>query len=248
MRHNYMFFGKKKPEYYHGLLMKADIGLHEQIAHKLRKLVPQSGAKILDYGAGEGALSERLSDMGYTVTAVDTDRASFKCRSANFEQVNFDDPEEFSRFVAKNESTFDVVISVEVIEHVQDQWGYVRQLMKLVRPSGLVLITTPHTTSWLSRFMFFFTGQFSSFDSHGLTYGHISPLSPWELNLIMEGCGAQDVLIEPAGTLPPLYLVPTREVLINLMVLPFRFFMRGLVDGWCVMVTARKPSQSATAG
>lgn len=136
--------------------MKADTGLHEEIAHKLRKPVPRCGASILDCGAGEGALSERLTDMGYIVTAIDIDYAAFKCKGATFEQVNFDDPEGFPRYVARNESTFDVVISVEVVEHVQDQWGYVRQLMQLVRPSGLLLLTTPHTTSWLSGFKFFY--------------------------------------------------------------------------------------------
>ena len=237
-----IFIGRKKPEYYKGLLMKADTGLHEQIADKLKTLVPAGGA-VLDLGAGEGALSARLSDAGYVVTAVDVDRESFRAENVEFEKIDFDDPGQFTAFVNRNDSRFDAVLGIEVIEHIQDQWTYVRQLMKLVKPGGVLLITTPHTTSWISRFMFFFTGQFSSFDAHGLTYGHISPISPWELRLIMDSCGARDVVIEPAGTLPPLYLVPTREALVNLAVLPFRPFMRGLVDGWCVMVTARRPRQ-----
>ncbi len=241
---NKVFIGKKRPEYYNGLLMKADTGLHAQIANKISELSLPHGAKVLDYGAGEGALSERLSDMGYKITAADTDIDAFKCSKAVFDQVDFDNEKEFSNFIAKNTGQFDVVISVEVIEHVQDQWGYVRQLMSLVKPSGYLLITTPNTTSWLSRFQFFFKGQFCSFDDHGLKYGHINPISSWELSLMIRRCGAQDIDIQSAGTLPLLYLAPNRQLLIGLLVLPFRLFMRGIVDGWCVMATAQKPTQS----
>jgi SAM-dependent methyltransferase len=235
-----MFVGRKRPEYYRDLLIKADTGLHQQIGRKIQTLVPDGG-RALDVGAGEGALCARLSDMGYVMTAIDVDRASFKCEGVEYQQIDFDKAGEFDAFVARNESRFDAVLGVEVIEHVEDQWNYVRKMMKLVKPSGVLLITTPNITSWLSRFSFFFRGKFYSFDEHGLTYGHISPISPWELNLILQRCGAQDIVLEAAGTLPAVYLVPNREILMNMFILPFRPFMRGLVDGYCVMATARKP-------
>lgn len=237
---NMIFVGRKRPEYYRGFLMKADTGLHEQISDKLLSAVPPP-ARILDLGAGEGALSARLKDIGYSVVAVDVDGSSFKCSGVAFEQINFDEPGHFNKFSERNESAFDAVLSIEVIEHVEDQWTYVRQLLRMVKPLGMLLITTPNISSWLSRFLFFFTGKFSSFDDHGLTYGHINPISAWELGLMLERCGAKDIVMSPAGTLPMLYLVPTRELLINLVVLPFRPFMRGLIDGWCLMATALKP-------
>jgi SAM-dependent methyltransferase len=236
-----IFWGPKRAEEYGGLLVMADPGLHGQIATKVRDLVP-TGGKVLDLGAGEGALSLRLKDLGYEVTAVDVDADTFRAEDVTFEQVDFDDSHAFERLVERYDSTFDAVLGVEVIEHVQDQWRYARQLIRLARPGGFVVVTTPNTSSWLSRFLFFFKGQFSSFDDHGLTYGHISPISAWELELVLTRCGLTGVSIESAGTLPPLYFVPTREALISLVVLPLRPFMHGLIDGWCLMATGRRPS------
>lgn len=238
----YAFFGKKKAQYYKGLLIKADYGLHEQIAEKIQAEVA-IGSKILDLGAGEGALSSRLSDLGYEVTSADKNSEDFKCKKSKFSCINFDSSEEISRFVADHEGKFDAVLGVEVIEHVQDQWQYVRQLMKMAKADGLVLITTPNTSSWLSRAQFFFTGRFHQFADADLSYGHINPLSPWELSLILRESGATDVSISPCGTLPPIYLTGFNKLsLLNLMILPIRPLMRGLLDGWCVMATARKPA------
>lgn len=235
-----IFIGRKQPQYYNGLLIKADLGLHEQIAAKIKTEVPPGG-KILDLGAGEGALSARLSDLGFQVTAADKDQENFKCTQANFSRINFDSPEEIAQFVAQHEGEFDAVLGIEVIEHVQDQWQYVRQLMRMAKKGGLVLITTPNTASWISRLLFFFTGRFHQFADDDLSYGHISPISPWELALILRELGANKVSISPAGTLPPIYITGLNKLtILNLLILPIRLVMSGILDGWCVMATARK--------
>ena len=223
------------------MLIKADLGLHQQIAKKICESIPIS-SMLLDFGAGEGALSARLSDLGYQITSADKDEDNFKCKQISFARIDFDNPDEIARFVVKHENIFDAVLGVEVIEHVQNQWQYVRQLMKMVKPGGMILITTPNTTSWLSRLVFFFTGRFHQFSDSDLSYGHINPISPWELSLILREVGAVDIHISTAGTLPPLYLTGFNKVsLISFLLLPIRPFMRGIIDGWCVMATARKP-------
>jgi cyclopropane fatty-acyl-phospholipid synthase-like methyltransferase len=237
-----IFLGPKKVERYNGMVIKADLHLHEQIADRIRSQVAV-GRHVLDLGAGEGALSARLVDLGYQVTAVDKDEASFKCSEVTFRRVDFDQPAEVSAFVDEFGSEFDAVLGIEVIEHVKDQWQYVSQLMRLVKPGGLILITTPNTSSWLSRLQFFFTGRFHQFGNSDLSYGHISPVTSWELDLILRRSGAVDINIQSAGTLPALYLTGfNRMSILNVFVLPLRFLMRGMLDGWCVMATARRPS------
>ncbi len=234
------FIGRKQIQYYKGLVIKADLGLHDQVAEKIRTEVAP-GARILDWGAGEGALSARLADLGFRVTAADKDQANFKCTQADFSCVDFDSPEEIAQFVQGHEGAFDVVLGIEVIEHVHDQWQYVRQLMRMAKRGGVILITTPNTASWLSRLLFFFKGRFHQFGDGDLSYGHISPISPWELEVILRESGGSQVSIVPAGTLPPIYLTGlNKSALLNLMILPMRFLMSGPLDGWCVMATARK--------
>lgn len=237
----FVFLGRKKPEYYNGILIKADTGLHAQVANTIQELVKGQKVSILDCGAGEGALASRLTDLGHKVTAIDIDEEAFRCPQAEFKKINFDDPSDFENFVKSNENKFDVVVSTEVIEHIEDQWGYARQLRKMLKPGGHMVITTPNTASYMSRFDFLRKGQFQSFNDHGLTYGHISPITPWELNLILSRCDLENVIVKPAGTLPPLYLVPTREIIKSLIMLLARPFMRGLINGWCTMATAQKP-------
>ena len=234
------FIGKKKAQSYKGLLVKADEGLHEKIAEEILHRVPKGGI-ILDLGAGEGALSERLFDLGYHVVAADKDPRNFRCRSAKFTEIDFDSSSELENFVSSHEKTFDAVLGVEVIEHVKNQWQYVKQLVRMTKPGGLILITTPNTTSWLSRFIFLISGRFHQFSDGDLSYGHISPITPWELNMIMSDSGVDNITVASAGTLPPIYITGLNKLLIiNFFALLVRPFQKGIIDGWCIVVSGRK--------
>ena len=234
------FFGKKKKDFYNGILIKADLELHEQIVEKILSEVP-SGGTILDMGCGEGALSERLSDLGYVVVATDKDADSFKSTKATFIRLNFDSANEIIEFSLEHKGKFDAVLGVEVIEHVQDQWQYTRQLMSLVKKGGFILITTPNTSSWLSRLIFLFSGRFHQFSDEDLSYGHISPISAWELELILKDSDASQIDISSAGTLPPIYITGfNKSSFLSILSLPLRLLMKGIIDGWCIMATARK--------
>lgn len=242
----YFYFGRKLPQYYNNLLIKADLGLHEQIAETLVPLVPPQ-SRILDMGAGEGAMSERLADLGFNVVAADVNKAEFKSEKASFVCIDFDSNDAIETFVQEHENGFDAVIGIEVIEHVEDQWRYTRQILKMVKPGGIVLITTPNTTSWLSRTLYFITGRFHQFLDDDLKYGHISPVSEWELELMLKRAGALEVNITPAGTLTPIYFSAEKPISIlligflSMLLLPFRLVMSGTIDGWCIMSVARKP-------
>lgn len=112
----------------------------------------------------------------------------------------------------------------------------------MLKQDGLLLITTPNITSWLSRFIFLFNGRFHQFADGDLQYGHIAPITPWELNVICNEKNLQNVEIEEAGTLPPIYFTGINKLFIlNLLALLLRPFMKGYLDGWCIMLTARKP-------
>ena len=243
---NLLHWGHKPVQFYQGLMIKADLGLHAQIAQMLRRELP-GGGLVLDLGAGEGALCARLADLGYRMVAADKKADDFKCSRAAFECLDFDRPKEIEAFVAANEGRFDAVLGIEVIEHVQDPWQYARRLLRMARPGGLVLVTTPNTTSWLSRLQFLFTGRFHQFGPADLRYGHINPMTPYELEQVLSAAGAHELRVTPAGTLPPLYLSGIdRVTAFSLLALLLRPFMRGAVlDGWCVMATGRKPIRDA---
>lgn len=241
LNNRYFFVGKKELEYYSDLLIRADKGLHEQIAQTLQQKAG-AGASVLDMGTGQGALAARLHDLGYKVTAVDTNVDDYlvKGQDIEFRQLNFDDADELDGFIDENESGFDVVCGVEVIEHVENPWSYVRGLVRLAKPGGLVLITTPNTTCWLSRLHFLLSGTFLHFQKDSLAHGHINPVSSFELNLIMERTGLQEIEIRPAGTLPPVYCSGLKNTIASLLALVFRPVQSGILNGWCVIATGKK--------
>jgi cyclopropane fatty-acyl-phospholipid synthase-like methyltransferase len=239
--------GRKKPEYYDGLLVKADLGLHQQIAAAVEQTVP-AGGRVLDLGAGAGALSARLRDLGYTVVAADVDQHSFQARGVEFVALDFDDVAAVRGFTEQHAGEFDAVLGIEVIEHVEDQWAYVRGLAAMVRPGGAVVLSTPNITSWLSRLHFLRTGRFHQFDDADLSYGHISPITSRSLRIVLERCGLTVQLMEPAGTLPPLYVGDRTSGLKSLLALPLRPFQHGMLDGWCVLTVATRARQDPPPG
>jgi 2-polyprenyl-3-methyl-5-hydroxy-6-metoxy-1,4-benzoquinol methylase len=238
---SFIKFGSKKADYYKGILIKADSGLHTQVMSVLTDSVPRS-ATILDMGAGEGAMSQRMFDFGYKVVATEIDKENFKAKGPEFIQINFNDTNQMTAFVENRKGFFDVVICMEVIEHVENAWKYIRLLKKVLKNSGKLIVTTPNIASWLSRFFFMFTGTFLSFnDQTANEYGHVSPISPWELQLIFKREGFQNIKTLDGGFLPSVWI--TSSFLITISVLLsffFRPFMKGNSRGWCVIIVGDK--------
>jgi SAM-dependent methyltransferase len=234
-----IYIGKKQKQYYKNILMMVDLGMHEQIFEEVVKLV-QSGSKILDLGCGEGALSQRLVDNGYMVTSVDKNPSYFKCQGSDFVEIDFDKKDQLDAFIVKNENTFDAVIGIEVIEHVENQWEYIRGLKMMCKKDGHIFVSTPNIQSWLSRFNFVRNGRFHQFSDIDLEYGHISPLTQWELSVIAKGLGLQVVRSIGIGTLPTFYFTSLKTVVASFIALILRPFMTGQLNGWCVLTVFKK--------
>jgi len=229
----------KPNKYYKGIRIMADTDLHDQLTAIIDAFLPK-GSRILDFGAGEGALSQRLYDKGYQVYSVDADQERFRART-EFERLDFDNSADISSFVRKHCESFDLVLGIEVIEHLENPWQFMRNLGDLVKSGGWILISTPNITSWFSRVSFFFKGRFHQFDDADRDYGHINPISEDELKLI---CGRSGLLIEkivPGGWLPRLWLNPSpKGLLFNLFGFLGSFFMKGAWDGWCLIALIKK--------
>ncbi len=235
--------GVTKPlDRYGDMLIMADRGLHGQIAALVAATLPK-GARILDFGAGQGALSQRLHDLGYSVLAVDIDAAQFKA-GVPFEALDFNRPDQVAAFHARHQGQFDLVLGVEIIEHIENPWQYVRDLKNLTKPGGWIIISTPNITSWFSRLVFLLQGRFHQFEDHDYSYGHINPVTAAELRYICERTGLTVERIQPGGWLPRLWLTanPVR-LLFHLIGFALSFGMRGMKSGWCIIALIRNPER-----
>lgn len=89
----------------------------------------------------------------------------------------------------------DAVAAVEVIEHLENPRAFFRELIRLVKPGGTVLVTTPNQRSFLSLLTLVVKGRFSAFqDVH--YPAHLTALLEIDLRRIAAECGLADVVVK----------------------------------------------------
>lgn len=229
--------------YYNGILMRANPALHEE-AFKLLSRVAPAGSRVIDVGSGQGAFAARLSDHGYSVTCVDNNPDDFRAKDVDFIAVDFDVPAQVEDFKKIHHERYDVAVGMEVIEHVENPWEYCRFLLSLVRPGGIVLLTTPNAESAHSRIELLFTGLFAHFNKEDRERsGHINPLTFHEMHVIADGIGAET--LEARAICPLPWLIVSRRpstVLKSLFSSALRPFMGKNARGDIICFVLKKPS------
>ncbi|GLR71844.1 bifunctional 2-polyprenyl-6-hydroxyphenol methylase/3-demethylubiquinol 3-O-methyltransferase UbiG [Agaribacter marinus] len=104
--------------------------------------------RILDLGCGGGLVSEALAKRGATVIGIDASEVSVQVakRHAIKSGLEIDYRNVLARELIAANELFDVVINAEVIEHVSDQKGLVKDCAKLTKPNGIVVLATLNRT------------------------------------------------------------------------------------------------------
>jgi 2-polyprenyl-6-hydroxyphenyl methylase/3-demethylubiquinone-9 3-methyltransferase len=107
---------------------------------------PLSGRSALDVGCGAGLLCEPLARLGATVTGVDAAPENVAAAQHHADEGGLS-----IRYrcvdVAAMDGTFDLVTSMEVIEHVTDPAAFVAALAARLAPGGLMILSTPNRTA-----------------------------------------------------------------------------------------------------
>jgi len=195
-------------------LVRALPGTHELVV-KIALRHAGAGARVLDLGAGSGALAERLQAAGFQVTAADVENY-FELKS-EFVQLNFDDPQ-FDRQLA---GQFDLITSVEVIEHLENPAGFLRGIRRLLKDNGVAILTTPNVENVPARLKFLRSGDVRAMDKNAPE--HITPI---HLDLFMRQILPRVQLkllehfVHPKGDFPLTgrrYFVPFLRALVPVM-------------------------------
>ena len=153
-------------------------GTHEWIMNSLRRVLPAGrGVRILEIGAGEGALCQRLMRAGHHVLACDLHPEHFRLPGVECRKVDG------SVALPFDTADFDVVLAVEVVEHMESHRGFFDEVARVLKPGGAFVFTTPNILSLKSRVTFLLSGYFYSFGplpigrSRDLPPLHISPFT-----------------------------------------------------------------------
>jgi 2-polyprenyl-6-hydroxyphenyl methylase/3-demethylubiquinone-9 3-methyltransferase len=108
---------------------------------------PLAGKAALDIGCGAGLVCEPLARLGAAVTGVDAAAENVAAASAHAEAVGLDIRYMAGEVAGLDIGTFDLVTSVEVIEHVADKPAFLRDVAARLAPDGLLVMSTPNRTA-----------------------------------------------------------------------------------------------------
>jgi SAM-dependent methyltransferase len=173
-------------EDYKGIPAHAVPEVHQKIGEMLQKSL-SPGSRVADLGAGDGALSLRLRDLGFEVVAFDLDTSGWKLKDQPCYQADLD--KDLSILDAKG--PFAAVCAVEVIEHLENPRNFLRGMIRAGGPGSLLVITTPNPLDTFSCITMFTRGIFNWFSrEHYLGGGHISILPYWLLEEHLKFLGA----------------------------------------------------------
>ena len=110
---------------------------------------PFEGLRLLDIGCGGGLLSEPMARLGFAVTAVDASEDDLGAARAHAAEVGLAIDYRCATaeaLLAEGAGPFDVVLNMEVIEHVADPGQYLRDTARLIAPGGLMILATLNRT------------------------------------------------------------------------------------------------------
>ena len=108
---------------------------------------PLAGKRALDVGCGAGLLCEPLARLGAEVTGVDAAAENIAAASAHAEAMGLAIDYRHGEIGALDIGRFDVVTSMEVLEHVADKAAFIAALARRLAPGGLMALSTPNRTT-----------------------------------------------------------------------------------------------------
>jgi len=113
-----------------------------------RSLRPFAGLTLLDIGCGGGLLTEPMTRLGFAVTGIDPSERNIGTAKAHAATSGLDIAYRTAaaESLAGEDARFDVVLNMEVVEHVADLRAYLRACAKLVRPGGIMVVATLNKT------------------------------------------------------------------------------------------------------
>jgi 2-polyprenyl-3-methyl-5-hydroxy-6-metoxy-1,4-benzoquinol methylase len=147
----------------------------------------------LDVGCGTGNLWRHAEQAFTEYVGADVIRHESFPAFASFCPVNLD-----AEAVPLPDGFAEVVAAVETIEHVENPRAFFREMVRLARPGGWVVVTTPNQLSLLSKFTLLFKNQFNAFQD-GCYPAHITALLEVDLRRMAAECGLEQVAVLYSG-------------------------------------------------
>lgn len=138
-------------------MLKAGVELHQAV---LDKLSGYPTGRVLDVGAGSGELAKKMAALGYETAACDCMTLAQWMSHSGGDYT----PCDLNEGLPYPDESFDYVVCLEVIEHMENPLAFCRELKRVLRQGGRLFISTPNILSLRSRIKFLLDGSFVFFN------------------------------------------------------------------------------------
>ncbi len=114
-----------------------------RIWHAARFMQNSSYSNCLDFGCGSGVMLPLLAETAKRVVGCDLDLAPFRLMQTQFPFPENVEVTDFAPDPASNQSCFDLIVALDVLEHVDDLGEILSQFHQLLSPQGALLVSGP---------------------------------------------------------------------------------------------------------
>lgn len=147
--------------------------------------------KVLDVGCGSGTIAKKIQDNGHDVLGIDFSEEALKRaqeRQIKTKQCNLDEG------MPEKSNTYDVVWEGDIVEHVFDPIGLLKESARVLNPGGILLVTIPNDVGLISRIKILFgiSHQEQMYRTSGF-YKHHTFFTPKLIKFMLEKAGFEIV-------------------------------------------------------
>jgi SAM-dependent methyltransferase len=177
----------------------------EAIWPVVKAMMPAAPCRVLEVGSGNGAFAVDLVGLGYEVTGLDTSQSGTTIAKTREPRATFHCWSVYDRPPDDWVGCFDVVVSIETIEHLQFPAVLVARAREALRPGGTLIISTPYH-GYLKNLALGLTGRW---DRHFTTLwdqGHVKFFSKKTLGDLLRREGFEGVRFRGCGRVPWLWM------------------------------------------
>lgn len=160
--------------------------------------------RILDLGCGNGSFTNLIAQQGYEIVGIEESEQGIEIARRSFPTCNFIQSSIYSLPYDVLENSFDVVLAVEVIEHLFYPRELLRAARRCVKPDGYLIITTPYH-GYLKNLALAMTGKMDQHFTSLWDGGHIKFFSVPTMRTLLTAENFADIKFTFSGRLPYLW-------------------------------------------
>jgi SAM-dependent methyltransferase len=158
--------------------------VHETIRKVLPDyLAPRS--RVVDLGAGQGAFTAWLQERGHSVLPIDGTGERWKLPEVPLLLTDLNG--RFSERIP--ETGFDACIALELIEHLENPFEFLRECRAVLREGGILVVSSPNVEAMPSRMIYLWNGRLRFFSPDETQGHHLVPLFAWQFEYGLRRAG-----------------------------------------------------------